>query len=165
MVHKAFLIVGHRHWGKSETLRSLTGGNRSIFIDGIPLSVRRMSNDDIDKDDPEKFWRFTRDLSEPYVAIAFCPTFDSDPQFTRYKLDAATILDALRKHYEIFFWVIKHSQNPKRKRPREIDEPTIERLKTYGTVKIFARKQATPQELAADLKHFIENHLSNFIIG
>lgn len=160
MSHKAFLIVGHRHWGKSETLRSLTGGDRSIVIEGTLLSVRRMSNDDIDKDDPERFWRFVRDLSESCVAVAFCPKFDSDPQFTRYNLDAETILDKLQQSYELFFWVIKHSQNPRRKRPREIDGPTIERLKKYGTVKIFERKHATPQELAADLECFLKKHLS-----
>jgi len=156
---KAFLIVGHRHWGKSVTLSALANGKRSMILDGKTLSVRRMSNDDIDKDDPEKFWRFVRDLSDLYAVFAFCPKFDGDAQFVRHKLDAPTILKKLNENYQLFFWVIKHSQNPKRKRPREIDEATLERLRDYGTLEIFDRLNATPKELAEALEAFLKKSL------
>src|SRR6266508_337959 len=156
---KAFLIVGHRHWGKSVTLRALTNDRRSIVLNGKTLPVRRMSNDDVDKDDRQKFWRFIRDLSEPYVVTAFCPNFDSDPQMVRDKLDAPTILKKLKQKYDILFWVIRHSQNPKRKRAREIDEGTLLKLEAYGSVETFNERNAKPEVLAEALKQFLKNSL------
>jgi|SRR5216684_7528196 len=157
---KAFLVVGHRHWGKSVTLKTLTDGRRSMELDGRTLSVRRMSNDDIDNDYPEKFWRFVRDLSDLYAVFAFCPKFDSDTRFVRHKLDALTIIKKLAENYELFYWVIKHSQNPHRRRPREIDAATLESLQKYGSVETFEERDAKPEELADGLRRFIKKSLS-----
>src|SRR5882672_9748225 len=110
--YKAFLIVGHRHWGKSVTLRTLTRGHRSIVIDSEMLFVRRMSNDDVAKDYPERFWHFIEDNPQSHMLIAFCPNFDADAEAVGRRMDALTILTELRKTHDIFFWVIQHSQNP-----------------------------------------------------
>jgi hypothetical protein len=50
---KAFFVVGHKNWGKSETLTALTNGNyhiRNWDIRGESFFVRRMSDDDRPKD-------------------------------------------------------------------------------------------------------------------
>lgn len=158
---KAFMLVGDRHWGKSRTLRALTDGRLlpAIVINLHSVSIKRRSNDDPSEDDPQHFWRFISNLSGTDALIAFCPKFDADSEEIRNKVDAPTILDKLKQNYELVFWVIKHSQNPKRKRRREIDEATLENLRDYGTVEIFDRMNATPEELAEDLEQFLEKSL------
>ena len=44
---KAFIIVGHSNWGKSRTLRQLTGSRRRAWIEinDIWIFVSQISND------------------------------------------------------------------------------------------------------------------------
>src|ERR1043165_566165 len=153
---KATMVVGHEHWGKSTTLRALTGtrsvtrGPETMIIKGHKVRIKRMSNDDPKDKDPQHFWRFICGLdpeSDPYVIIAFCPNFESDAKTRRNKLDAGSILDKLASSYQLSFWVIKESQNPQEKLPREISAKEIKALRGYGRVETFSGK-ATEKERA-----------------
>ncbi len=72
---KAFFVVGHKNWGKSDTLEALTGGNyhfRYWPVNGHKFFIRRMSDDDR----PEQYREFARHLDPdhmPYVLAALCP--------------------------------------------------------------------------------------------
>lgn len=73
---KAFLLVGHSNWGKSETLYQLAENNRRkkyYLISGEWFIIRRMSNDD----NEESLERFidSADKYGHHLIIAFCPTF------------------------------------------------------------------------------------------
>lgn len=155
---KAFLIVGHRHCGKSSTLRTLTTNKLSVNIKGQKIPVRRMWNDDIEKDFPERFWAFVEKNRGSHMVIALCPNFDADAKAVTRKMDAPTILNELRKSHELLFWVIKHRQDQKREAD-EIKETEIERLRKYGSVELFTRRHASKVELSRALEGFLEKSL------
>jgi len=117
-----------------------------------------MSNDDVAKDYPERFWHFIEDNPQSHMLIAFCPNFDADAEAVGRRMDALTILTELRKTHDIFFWVIQHSQNPHTE-PRRIDDPTIQRLRDFGTVDVFGRRNANAEELANSLRGFVTGSL------
>src|SRR5258708_29348136 len=102
---KIAFVVGHSNWGKSRTLRALTGGAHQIrwitFRDHEFL-IRRMSNDDL----PDDFIDWIESISpanRPYVIAALCPNFKDESAETQW------ILEDLRdKGYQMYFWVIEH---------------------------------------------------------
>jgi energy-coupling factor transporter ATP-binding protein EcfA2 len=151
---KAILLVGRRQWGKSTTLKALAGHSshtQIITINGHRVFIRHTSNDDILRD-PLSFSKFISSrnpLSYPNVVIAFCPNFDSD---------APEILDTLQKNYELLFWVIKHSQNPKALTATPIDKE-LKDMDRYGKVEVFEHKAAKAEEIADELRRFIERLL------
>lgn len=148
----AFFVVGHRDWGKSETLLALTGGNRpqSTTLKGYKLFIKRMSNDDPPISGLLKFILDAIQLSRQCLIIALCPDFDTEDTIT-------TVLDKL-KNYELKFWVIKHSQNPNLP-SREITDQELTRLRQHGQVEVFSRKGATPEQIAKEFRQFIEKSL------
>jgi energy-coupling factor transporter ATP-binding protein EcfA2 len=152
---KAILLVGRRQWGKSTTLKALADNSshtKIITINGHRVFIRHTSNDDVLPNDPQSFSKFISSrnpLSDPNVVIAFCPNFDSD---------APEILATLQKNYELLFWVIKHSQNPKALTATPIDKE-LKEMDRYGKVEVFEHKAAKAEEIADELRRFIERLL------
>ena len=71
--NQAFLVVGHRHWGKSTTLRALTNGQRGwLVLEGKRFFVRLMSNDNV-PDSYEDFISALDPAKKPLVIMAYCP--------------------------------------------------------------------------------------------
>ena len=127
---KIAFVVGHAHWGKSRTLRSLTTGDfhiRRTKISGVEFFIRRMSNDD----QPKKYIEFMKSLDpalRPYLIAALCPQFD-DPA-------AATDLilkNLSAKGYQLFFWVIEHQYGT----TGVVTPKEIQRLRSFGKVELF----------------------------
>lgn len=155
MKGKAFIVVGHKHWGKSYTLRSLTRGIhqiRDIEIDGIKLVIRRMSNDDPPADSLVKFVINLDQSSDTHIIITLCPDFESELTIT--------ILNALKKKYELFFWVMKYNYVGDRPVARkEIAEKQIERLRGLGKVEVVTTKDVEKDERARQFRRFIKKWL------
>jgi hypothetical protein len=128
---KVFFVVGHSNWGKSETLRALTGGShrvRRTTISGVEYFIRRMSNDDL----PESFIKRMTTINPanwPNILAALCPDFDDPEKKT------AVVLQALRdKGYELFFWVL-HGQYGT---GALIQPAELSRLRTFGKVELLS---------------------------
>jgi len=146
---KAFLVVGHKNWGKSTTLKALTGGKRPRRweIESIVFFIRRMSNDDYPKDFLKLVIKFDSD-DKPYVIAALCPTFTDEKKLPVIR----AILDALKRKYKLFFFVLQHKcKNPK----RIITEDEIDKLERYGTVKVFHPERARPKVIADAFQTFV----------
>lgn len=144
---KAFLVVGHKQWGKSRTLKALTDENhriRSISIGDCSLFIRRMSNDD----KPNDFRALVRKLRPAQhgdAILAFCPVFDED---------AGEILADLKEYYDIHSFVLRHSFDGE----RHISAEEIAALREFGPVQLFENR-AEPADRAEALRAFIERHL------
>ena len=145
---KIAFVVGHANWGKSSTLRALTGGShhvRRIELKETRFLLRRMSNDDR----PESFDKLMKRLepsSWPYVLAALCPNFHDD------KVNLESIFDSLReKGYKLFFWVIEHQFGTSETvRPTELTS-----LRRFGRVEVYsARSEARVR--AARFRTFVE---------
>lgn len=147
---KVFVVVGHRRWGKSTTLRALADGKHTVVIDGQRLSIKRMSNDDPPINGLIKFIREAKKSSKALLIMALCPDFYTDNSVT-------TVLNEL-KGYELLFWVIQHSQNPNERQPRRIPDNEIEALRRVGRIEVFEHK-GNGEERANALRGFIENSL------
>jgi hypothetical protein len=150
---KAFLVVGHKHWGKSTTLRALTGGNRFLRtwkIGSTLFFVRRMSNDDI----PDSLIELVNSLdpkTTPRVIATLCPTFN-DKKAVPALLE---ILGTLKRKYELFFFVLRHKcDNPS----VTIPDDEIDKLERYGTVEQFHPEGARAQKIAQFFKRFVLRH-------
>jgi hypothetical protein len=150
---KAFVVVGHRHWGKSTTLRELADGKYSALINGQEFAIKRMSNDDPPVERLLEFIRKAKTSSKALLIIALCPDFYTDDTIT-------TVLKEL-KGYDLLFWVIQHSQNPNDRPPRRIPDSEIEALRRVGKVEVFSRKDSTAAELANALRRFIKNSFTD----
>src|SRR6266705_5335319 len=96
MIPTAFAVVGHRNWGKSTTLRALTGKPGWAKLDGKDFFVRLMSNDDV----PDGYEDFVAGLDpkkKPYVLVAYCPE-KGRPRF----------LVALARKYSVHVFALEH---------------------------------------------------------
>jgi len=151
---KAFILVGHKNWGKSLTLRALTNDSRyekTVGIGGHTLIVRRMSNDDI----PKSFIAFVEKLDplrNRYVIAPLCPDFETK--------QTTAILIKFCSKYELFFWVLKSKYNRDRSgREAQISDAEIDVLKQFGIVEVFAKKRAENSERAVNFKSFIKKFL------
>jgi hypothetical protein len=144
---KIAFVVGHKHWGKSQTLRALTGGNfhqtRAHILDA-EFFIRRMSNDDY----PKGFIKKMLSLDPagwPYVIAALCPEFE-DP-----RAKTQTILESLRaKGYQLFFWVMERQYGTS----NVIAPGEISRLRRFGEVEVMA-KTAEAEVRARKFKAFV----------
>jgi len=81
---KAFVVVGHSNWGKSRTLRQLTGSKRKAWIQikDFRIFIRRMSNDDIAKDLKEFLEKIDPNFKR-IIIITLCPNFDDPDRRTK----------------------------------------------------------------------------------
>jgi hypothetical protein len=144
---KAFLLVGHKQWGKSRALKALTNNNhhlRHVTISRHRLFIRRMSNDD----KPSDFRSLIRNLlpsHHEFVILAFCPTFGKD---------ATEILKDLSKNYVVHSFVLGSSHDGE----RHIAPVEITALRKFGVARVFDRK-ADSVERAGAFRALIERHL------
>lgn len=144
---KAFLVVGHKQWGKSRTLKALTDDNhqaRGVSIANHRLFIRRMSNDD-KPNDFRKLVRTLRPSRHEFVILAFCPVFDDD---------ADEILSDLKERYDLHSFVLKHSYDG----GRHISDDEIAALRGFGKIEVLDR-QVEATDRADALRAFIELHL------
>ena len=146
---RSILVVGHKSWGKSKTLQALTGGKHSVIIGGRRFFVRVMSNDDR----PEEYIDFIKRLNgEPFIILAFCPTFQDDG-------DAPTVLQALHnKGYELSFFVLKDRFKRSKRKANEINSEEIEAMRAAGQLKTLATRMEA-KDRADELRQFIETEL------
>jgi len=150
---KAFLVVGHKHWGKSTTLKALTAGNRFLRtwkIGSTLFFVRRMSNDDI----PGSLRELVNSLDPeitPRVIATLCPTFNNKKAVPML----LEILETLKRKYELFFFVLRHKcSNP----TVTITDDEIDKLERYGTVQQFRPAGAKAQTIARFFLRFVKRY-------
>lgn len=151
---KAFLVVGHKNWGKSSTLKALTNNSRFIRkwrIKSVEFFVRRMSNDDV----PKSLLALVTWLDPtvtPYVIATLCPTFNDEKTVPML----LKTLEILREKYKLFFFVLQHKgSNPGITIPRD----EIDKLERYGTVEVFGGEGNRPSIIATSFQHFVEQNL------
>jgi len=148
-VKKAFLLTGHRNWGKSKTLNDpgFAGKTKHIMIKGINVFIIKMSNDD-QLDGLLEAIKKHKDI--PYLVIAFCCNFEGG-FFT------VEILEALRKYgYEVFSFVLEHQyNNPK----ISITSEQIAKLKNYAICEIYSVKKAESNVRAIAFKKYLEKNI------
>ena len=144
-----FFVVGHKDWGKSRTLRALTGGEhqvRKTTVGNHTFLIWRMSNDD----KPAVWTRRLRELNpqtHTRAILTVCPT-----------PDAQAALDSLRSQYALFFWVIRHSHGDyPNSDGRTISTVEEQALRSLGVVEVFEDIADAPVRAAA-LKRFINTH-------
>jgi hypothetical protein len=151
---KAFAVVGHKHWGKSKTLKALTDGDvyqRKYTIKAKQFLVRRMSNDDR----PQSFYDLLKNLSpdrSPYVIMALCPTLTDK----RQRALLIRLLQSFRTRYQLFFFVLRTDYY---KRTRRITDDEIDLLTRFGTVKVFLDPKANPTRRAEAFKRFVAKNV------
>lgn len=152
---KAFVLVGHRNWGKSWTLEALTYGSahvRWLTIGERYFFIRRMSNDDVTTNRPDRFWDFVKGLDPnayPNLIVTLCPNFTESLPKTKQ------VLQHLSRGYELFFFVLRHKYGS----DSTITDEEIERLKKFGTVKVYTKRDAEPDTRAKAFRDFIESSL------
>src|SRR5688572_190169 len=128
---KAFVLVGHKNWGKSRTLKALTDGSahlQTLTIGEHDFFIRRMSNDDVTNNRPDRFWDFVKELdpkTKPNLIVTLCPNFTQSLPKTKQ------VLQHLSRGYRLFFFVLQHKYVSE----STITDEEIERLKKFGTVK------------------------------
>ena len=147
---KAFIVVGHADWGKSDTLKALTNGSRhkqKWDIGKVEVFIRRMSNDD----EEEKLEEFVKGLDQdetPYLVATLCPTFNME----RRRPALLRILTVLRDKYNLFFFVLRHQgKNPDATIPRD----DMAELDGYGTVHVFKAKGEKAETIARAFQVFV----------
>jgi hypothetical protein len=152
---KAFVLVGHEQWGKTQTLIKLTGSknSRNINISGKDFKINRPSNDDISEQQrlPNHVIKFIAEsfiYNVSQVIITLCPNFENPKRCTM------PILEFLKYKYDIYFWVMRKKWGTDEViYQREIDE-----LYDYGVVEIFEEKVRASIRAKA-FRDFIENNL------
>lgn len=151
---KAFLVVGHKDWGKSSTLRALTDGSRyprTWIIKSIMFFIRRMSNDDFPASLIELAKRLDPEVT-PNVIATLCPTFN-DKKALPALLET---LNILKRKYKLFFFVLRHKcSNP----DLTIPDDETDKLERYGTVDVFQPERAKSEAIARAFQTFIEEHV------
>ena len=122
---QAFLVVGRANWGKSRTIRALTGGKRGwVHLLGGNFFVRRMSNDDPPVTRYEKFIGRLRPARHTLVVAPYCPE-------TRGK---APVLAAWARKYKLRFFVLAENFHG----GRRIAAGQVAWLRRHGAVEVFA---------------------------
>jgi hypothetical protein len=146
---KAFIVVGHSSWGKSRTLRQLTGSKRRAWIQirDVWIFIRRMSNDDI-AEDLRRFLDKIDPNVKKIIIITLCPNFDDPERKTK------EILKLLKDKYTPSFFVLKRRYNAN----DEVSDKEITALKSVGVVEVINGK-VEDTERARKFKQFVEDHL------
>lgn len=149
MPGKIVFVCGHSNWGKSMTLRPLTGGThqgRWADVGDPPFRVQKMSNDDVRDDSDDQYFDrmdvYTPDVT-PRLIATLCPRLD-DPRIPRL------MRDLQRRGYRLYFWVLERQFSG----PGVITADELDRLRTFGDVEVFPRRAESPVRAAA-LRRFI----------
>jgi hypothetical protein len=152
---KAYIVVGHARWGKSQTLAEFTNHDRRsrhMQFFGRDFFVRRISNDD----NESALIRFVENSIQDggpvwgnYLLMTFCPTFEK-----KRKPQAIHILETLCDVYQLYFFVLQESYD----RERIITDLEIEALRRYGFVDILSGHHEAAIR-ARSLRRFIRENL------
>jgi hypothetical protein len=142
---QAFLVVGHANWGKSRTIRALTGDRwgRVSLIEHA-FFIRLMSNDDLPLTRYRSFITRLRPGRDHLVVAPYCPE----------QARRTPLLQAWAQKYSLRFWVLEHSYVG----DRRITAEEIARLRRAGIVEVFSRQGAQAGERAHVLGRFIARH-------
>jgi hypothetical protein len=146
---KAFLLAGHRNWGKSRTLNdpSFVGKKLHITIKDKKIVIIKSSNGD---KRAELLEVIKKHLGKPYIIIAFCADFDKG----FFTVEILTLLQ--NNGYDIFSFVLKHKYND----PNiQVTDEEITKLKQYSKVEIYGEKKAEAAARAAEFKKYIEKNM------
>lgn len=155
---KVFIYVGHSNWGKSRTLKVITGGSsqqRTAQIAGHTVKVRKMSNDDIETALLE--WvRTLPHLQHNRFIMAFCPhVYPQNGNPTTSQQIALDILIELQKTNDLYFFVQQeqygHGQNT-------ITQNEILWMQNFGVLEVF-KGQAEATQRAQSFLNFIQKHI------
>jgi len=154
MKKRAYIVIGHSDWGKSQTLSAFTNGDRRtrhMRFFKKSFFVRRISNDD-NEEALQNFVRKSIQLGgfvwENYLLMTLCPVFKK-----KYR-ETETILDRMLLLYDLYFFVLHENYN----NGLVITEPEIDILNTYGNVEIlFGHHEASSR--ARQLLIFIRSNL------
>ena len=148
---KAFILVGHSNWGKSATLKAMTGGKPHIHYHQIAdkkFFIRRMSNDDF----PEEFRDFCESLdpdTKEYLLTTLCPDFDNQFKYT------ANSLIILKEKYDLSFFVLKHKYGS----DRCVTDQEMNSLEDYGPVYVYDKKSEA-KDRAEAFKAYIQDNIN-----
>jgi hypothetical protein len=135
----AFLVVGHRQWGKSRTIRALALKPGWVTIAGRRFFVRIMSNDD-QKRSYSDFVAAVRPERRPFLVAAYCPEGGSQP-----------LLRALARKYRVRAFVLERNyRNDDSVSPNE-----IARLRAHARVYVYAPVRRPAAARAKALARFI----------
>jgi hypothetical protein len=146
---KAFIVVGHASFGKTEVMKALKGRENVrksyIYINKICYWTRTRSNDDI-KEELLISLKGIGANNPCSLIIVLCPVFDkNDPR------DATLILEFLEKNYKLYFFILKNKFDGS----AQITKEELSNLKKYGIVEIC---EPNDRETRAEL-------LKKYIIG
>jgi len=152
----AVFVVGHRDWGKSTTLKALTGGDgrrKQWKIAGRWFTLKRRSNDDPPKPPYESTLQF---LQRPNFDDALIVSLA--PDFKNKESETQAILDTLKsKGYVLHFFVIKNQQSKLGAPPISDEEMTILQFQGMGMT---MDGYDTPENIAKALHRYIRAVLS-----
>jgi hypothetical protein len=136
----AFLVVGHKQWGKSRTIRALRKKRGWVTIGGQDFFVRRMSNDDPPEKGYEDFIAGLDPREKPYVLIAYCPE-EGSPRLLR----------ALTAKYRVYAFILDHSYTD----DRRISANEVAGLRQYARIEVFTPVGQPATDRARALERFI----------
>lgn len=142
---QAFFVVGHSHWGKSRTLKALTGNSayvRSMSIGGRSFAIRRRSNDDIDTAPWAARITALESAGHSHLLLALCPTTQALP-----------VLRRLSRTYDLYFWVMKD----RFKGTGQITPAEVARLQAFGRVSLFSGQHPARVRARALLNFIVAN--------
>lgn len=151
---RIFFVVGHRRWGKSTTLRALTGRRlaRSFLINSHKFYIRRTSNDDVRIGEPPTgYYEFLSHLKPEqnlHVLATLCPTLWDKRLFNN--------LRRLKASYQLFFFVLKRRWDGKRQ--ISVEEISALRKLGIGRRTYEFKKEGEATQRANSLKLFIQKN-------
>ena len=142
---QAFLVVGHSNWGKSQTIRALTGGRRGwVRILGRDFFVRLMSNDDPPVAGYRRFIGRLRPARHVLVVAPYCP----EPS------RRASLLAQWASKYTLRLWVLADNYHG----GRAMHAAELAQLQRHGTVAVFHGARVEAPVRAVALRRFIARY-------
>jgi hypothetical protein len=149
VIKKAFLLTGHRNWGKSQTLNdpNFAGKNLHVIINGFKVKIKKSSNGD----DPDGVLDFIeKNKNEQFLIIAFC--CDNDPSYK-----GQDIIKKLKSYgYNLYAFVLEHQYPP----PQDvIPRSEIQTLGNDAQVYVYSQKGAVAPQRAADFMTYLGQNI------
>jgi hypothetical protein len=135
----AFLVVGHRQWGKSRTIRALARKPGWVTIADRRFFVRIMSNDDQEASYKD-FVAAVRPDRRPFLIAAYCPEEGSQP-----------LLRALARKYRVRAFVLERNYRD----DDAVSPNELARLRAHAKVYIYTPIRRPAAARAKALARFI----------
>lgn len=150
MKNKAFILVGHSNWGKSETIFSLKDNDikkQHVIIKNRWILVRSRSNDDIRKELLVMIKKIVK-LDYREIIVLLCPKFDKRDSHNTLK-----ILNELLKKYKLYFFVLEKKYGF----DKTIKRTEVGKLKKFGKLKILKGAKESKVRAKEFKKYILEN--------